>query len=246
MHKNSTLRYSFFATLPVMAGYLVLGIGFGVLLEAKGYGWWWAALMSLTIYAGSMQYVAIDLISGGASVATAAIMTVMVNIRHLFYGLTMVDRYHDAGRKKPYLIFALTDETFSLVCAPELPDGVDEKRYYFFVSLFDQCYWIAGSVIGGAAGAALSFNSAGIEFAMTALFVVIFLEQWEKAECHIPAVCGIAVSVICRLIFGASGFLIPAMAGILVSMLLARRFLQKEKEQKAAGYEKTGVQGGDT
>ncbi len=226
MQKNQTLKYAFLSSLPVMAGYVVLGIGFGVLLQDKGYGWWWAALMSLTVYAGSMQYVAVDLLAGGASVMAAAMMTVLVNIRHLFYGLTMLDRYSDTGRKKPYLIFSLTDETFSLVCSPQIPQGVDEKKYYFYVSVMNQCYWVTGSVIGAAAGAALSFNSAGIDFAMTALFVVIFVEQWEKTKQHLPAVSGVVISVLCRLIFGASGFLIPSMIGITAAMFLEKRWLK--------------------
>ncbi len=226
MQKNPTLKYAFLSSLPVMAGYIVLGIGFGVLLQDKGYGWWWAALMSLTVYAGSMQYVAVDLLAGGASVMAAAMMTLLVNIRHLFYGLTMLDRYSDTGRKKPYLIFSLTDETFSLVCSPQLPQGVDEKKYYFYVSVMNQCYWITGSVIGAAAGAALSFNSAGIDFAMTALFVVIFVEQWEKTRQHLPAVSGVLISALCRLVFGASGFLIPSMVGITAAMFLEKRWLK--------------------
>lgn len=229
MQKKSTLKYAFLASLPVMAGYIVLGIGFGVLLQDKGYGWWWAALMSVSIYAGSMQYVAVDLLSGGASLLATALMTVLVNIRHLFYGLTMLDRYNDTGRKKPYLIFALTDETFSLVCSPELPPEVDEQKYYFYVSLMNQCYWITGSVLGAAAGAALSFNSAGIDFAMTALFVVIFVEQWEKTKQHLPAVSGVVISVVCRLLFGASSFLIPSMIGITAAMFLEKRWLKEEE-----------------
>lgn len=228
MQKNSTLKYAFVSSLPVMAGYVVLGIGFGVLLQDKGYGWWWAVLMSLTIYAGSMQYVAVDLLSGGATVLATALMTVMVNIRHLFYGLTMLEPYSHTGGKKPYLIFSLTDETFSLVCSPELPSEVDRKKYYFYVSLLDQCYWVAGSVIGAAAGAALSFDSAGIDFAMTALFVVIFVEQWEKTKQHLPAVSGVVISIVCRVCFGASSFLIPSMLGITVAMFLEKKWLKEE------------------
>lgn len=232
-NNKSTLKYAFIASLPVMAGYLVLGMGFGVLLQDKGYAWWWAALMSVTIYAGSMQYVAVDLLSGGATLIAAALMTVLVNIRHLFYGLTMLEKYNDTGWRKPYLIFALTDETFSLVCAPELPEGIDRKNYYFYLSLMNQCYWIAGSIIGAAAGAALTFNSAGIDFAMTALFVVIFVEQWEKTKQHLPAVTGIAVTVVCRLLFGASGFLIPSMIGIMAMMFLAQGKLHPAGEKSA-------------
>lgn len=232
MQKNKTLKYSFIASLPVMAGYVVLGMGFGILLQDKGYGWWWALLMSTCIYAGSMQYVAVDLLAGGASLISAALMTVMVNVRHLFYGISMLGKYDDTGRRKPYLIFALTDETYSLVCAPELPEGVDRKKYYFLVSLLDQCYWVAGSVIGAALGAVLPFDSTGIDFAMTALFVVIFVEQWEKERQHLPALTGVGVSVLCRVIFGAGGFLIPAMLGITVCLFLEKHWIVAEEYEQ--------------
>ena len=229
MRSNKTIKHAFLASLPVMAGYVVLGMGFGILLQDKGYGWWWAVLMSLTIYAGSMQYVAVDLLSGGASLIAAALMTVMVNIRHLFYGITMLERYNKTGKEKPYLIFALTDETFSLVCSPDLSEGVEEHGYYFWVSLMNQCYWVFGSFLGAVIGASVEFNSAGIDFAMTALFVVIFVEQWEKAENHLPAMIGVVISVICLLIFGASSFLIPSMIGITAALLVAQKWLKEDK-----------------
>ncbi len=227
MQSYRTLKYSFAASLPVMAGYVVLGIGFGVLLQDKGYAWWWATLMGVTIYAGSMQYVAVDLLAGGASIAATLLMTLMVNIRHLFYGITMLEKYNGAGKMKPYLIFSLTDETFSLVCSPEIPEGVDEKRFYFYVSLMNQCYWVLGCSIGALAGATLNFNSQGIDFAMTALFVVIFVEQWEKTGQHLPALTGVAISVACRLLFGADNFLIPSMLGITAALFLEKAFLQE-------------------
>lgn len=225
MPNKSTLKYSIKASLPIMAGYIVLGMGFGILLQSKGYSWWWALLMSATIYAGSMQYVAIDLLSGGASLISSALMTLLVNARHLFYGITMLEKYKDTGAKKPYLIFALTDETFSLVCAPNLPKEVNKKDYYFFVSLFNQCYWVVGSVIGGLIGNAITFNTAGIDFAMTALFVVIFVEQWESTKQHLPAITGILCSIISLLIFGATDFLIPAMIVITVALFVEKRWL---------------------
>ncbi len=225
---KQTLRYSFRASLPVMAGYVVIGMGFGILFQSKGYSWWWAFLMSLTVYAGSMQYVAIDLISGGASLITTALMTLMVNIRHLFYGITMLEKYRDAGRAKPYLIFALTDETFSLVCSPELPEGVERRRYYLLVSLFNQFYWVAGSTLGGILGSALLFDTQGIDFSMTALFVVIFVEQWEKTKNHLAALAGLGLSVICLLIFGADSFLIPSMLGITAALFLLKPLAGKE------------------
>lgn len=227
MNKKSTLKHSFKASIPVMAGYIVLGMGFGILLQSKGYGWWWAALMSVSIYAGSMQYVAIDLISGGASLITTAIMTLMVNIRHLFYGITMLEKYKNTGKKKPYLIYSLTDETFSLVCSPVLPDTIDKNLYYLLVSLFDQFYWVLGSIIGGIVGSAIAFNTAGIDFSMTALFVVIFVDQWEKTKQHIPAITGVVISVICLLIFGSSNFLIPSMIAITIALFIERKWLKE-------------------
>ena len=156
--REMTAKYAFKQSIPIIAGYIVLGMGFGVLLEAKGYGVLWAIAMSVFIYAGSMQYVAIDLITGGASVIAVALMTLMVNARHLFYGISMLDKYKDTGKYKPYLILALTDETYSLVCSGEIPDGVDRNKYYFLVSLFDQIYWVLGSVAGSVLGSVLNFN----------------------------------------------------------------------------------------
>ena len=156
--REMTAKYAFKQSIPIMAGYIVLGMGFGVLLEAKGYGVLWAIAMSVFIYAGSMQYVAIDLITGGAAVIAVALMTLMVNARHLFYGISMLDKYKDTGKYKPYLILALTDETYSLVCSGEIPDGVDRNKYYFLVSLFDQIYWVLGSVAGSVLGSVLNFN----------------------------------------------------------------------------------------
>lgn len=220
-----TIRLAFRASLPVMAGYLVLGLGFGVLLQNQGYGFLWSLLMSAGIYAGSMQYAALDLISGGANLITTALMTLMINARHFFYGLSMLDKYQHAGKAKPYLIFALTDETYSLVCSPA-PEGADETRYYLLVSLFDQLYWITGSVLGGLLGPILPFDSTGMDFAMTALFVVIFVEQWLSAETHIPALLGVGISVISLILLGPSRFVIPAMVGITLSLSLLRRRLE--------------------
>lgn len=227
---GKTAKYAFVRSLPVMAGYLVLGLGFGVLLESKGYGVGWALAMSTLIYAGSMQYVAVDLLAGGASLIAAALMTVTVNARHLFYGISMVERYRDAGPAKPYLIFALTDETYSLVCSGEVPDGVDWKRYFFLVSFFDHLYWIAGSVAGALVGAVLPFDSTGIDFSMTALFLVVMTEQWRTTQDHRPALAGLGVSLICLLVFGAEDFLIPAMIGITLVLTLLRGALQAKEE----------------
>lgn len=229
---KKTLQYAFRATLPVMAGYIVLGIGFGILMHSHGYAWYWAALMSFAIYAGSMQYVAVDLLSASAGMITFALMTLAVNARHLFYGLTMLTKYKNTGKSKPYLIFALTDETFSLVCAPDLPETVDTNKYYLFVSLFNQIYWVLGSILGTLLGSALSFNSMGVEFSMTALFTVTVIGQWEKSQNHMPALTGFVISILCLFLFGPADFLIPAMILITVLLLLERTFRKEDTKDE--------------
>lgn len=222
--KRTPIRRAFVASLPVMAGYITLGIGFGVLLYSKGFNAWWALFISLFVYAGSMQYVAVDLLAGGASLITAALTTLMVNARHLFYGASVLERYRGAGKLKPYMIFALTDETYSLVCGDAAHnDDSDRHRFDFWVSLFDQIYWVTGSVIGGLIGGALRFNVEGIDFALTALFVTIFVEQWLSTKDHIAALIGVGCSVVSLLIFGADSFLIPAMIAISIALLILRR-----------------------
>ena len=206
-----------------MAGYVVLGTGFGILLRNAGYGVLWAAAMSLLIYAGSMQYVGVSLLTGGASVLTTLLTTFMVNARHLFYSISMVDTYKDAGRYKPYMIFALTDETYSLLCDGKVPEGADPNTYQFLVSLFNQSYWVAGSVIGSLLGSVLPFSTAGIEFSMTALFIASFTEQWLTTRDHIPALTGLLSTLLCLVIFGKDRFLIPAMLLITLVLTLLRR-----------------------
>ena len=214
-----TIKSAFIDTIPVMTGYLVLGFGFGIILKSAGYGILLAFAMSLLIYAGSMQYVAVGLLTGGASILTAALTTLMVNARHLFYGISMLEKYKNTGKRKPYLIFALTDETYSLVCRehPRLP--VDQHtNYCFFVSLFNHIYWVFGSVLGAVIGTVVKFNSEGIDFALTALFLTVFLEQWLSCKKHLPAVTGVGASVLCLIIFGKESFLIPTM--LLIALVL--------------------------
>lgn len=219
-------------TLPVMAGYIVLGTGFGILLRVNGYGLSYALLMSILIYAGSLQYVGVALISGGASILTTALTSFMVNARHLFYGISMVDKYKGAGVKKPYLMFGLTDETYSLVCDGEYPEGADKYRYWFLISLFNQCYWITGTIIGSIAGEVITFNTSGIEFSMTALFVTVFVEQWLSTKEHRPALTGILATVLCLLVFGKENFLIPSMIMIGAVLSIMRKPLEKRQEEK--------------
>lgn len=208
-------------TLPVLTGYAVLGFGFGLILKSNGFGTALALAMSVFIYAGSMQYAAIGLLASGAPLITIALTTLMVNIRHLFYGISMIGKYKDTGKAKPYLIFALTDETYSLVCSDTNKteaSGENPTAYYFLVSMFNQIYWVAGSVLGALAGSAVKFNSDGIDFALTALFLTIFLEQWLSASDRTPAIIGIASSLVCLIIFGSETFLIPSM--IIIALIL--------------------------
>lgn len=221
--KKKALRAAFLDTLPVMTGYVFLGFGFGILLYQNGYGVLWSAAMSLFIYAGSMQYMTISLLSGGAGLLTAALTTLVVNARHLFYGISMVDAYKGAGARKPYLIFALTDETYSLVSRTQPPEGISRHSYCFLVSLFDQVYWVAGSVLGALAGSLIPVNYEGIEFVLTALFVTIFVEQWLSTKNHRPAIIGLASTALCLLIFGKDVFLVPSMAIIALLLTLMRK-----------------------
>lgn len=226
---KKTVRLAWMDTLPVMTGYLVLGFGFGIIMKASGFGILLTTAMSLLIYAGSMQYVAVGLLAGGASLLTAALTTLMVNARHLFYGVSMLDKYKNTGARKPYLIFSLTDETYSLVCRDNLGVPPEQKNDYFLlVSLFDHFYWVAGSLIGAVVGTLVKFNSEGIDFALTALFVTVFLDQWLTARKYAPALIGVGVSVLCLLIFGADRFLIPTM--LIIALILC---VMKEGKQNA-------------
>lgn len=220
--KKHTAKIALIDSLPVMTGYVFLGFGFGIIMQQSGFGLGWALAMSLFIYAGSMQYVGVSLLTGRASLLTAAMTTLLVNARHLFYGISMVESYKGTGRKKPYLIFGLTDETYSLVSREQLPQGIDKILYFFLVSLFDQCYWVTGTLLGSLAGK-LPINFDGIDFALTALFVTIFVEQWLSNPNHFPAIVGVAATTVCLLVFGADVFLIPSMVLIAGILTLARK-----------------------
>ena len=220
---KSILKKAFTATLPIMAGYLVLGVGFGIILKSKGYGVLWAFAMSTVIYAGSMQYLAIDLICGGAGLLTTALTTLMVNARHLFYGISMVEKYKNAGKAKPYLIYALSDETYSLVCVDMDMEEGERNKFCLLVTALDQFYWVLGSVLGSLLGAVITFNTEGMDFALTALFVTVFAEQWLSTRDHAAAIVGVGASVICLVLFGSGSFLIPSMVAITLALTLMRK-----------------------
>ena len=208
-------------TIPVMTGYLVLGIGFGILLSTKGYNALWAFAMGIAIYSGTMQFVAAEMFTSGTALASVGLTALMVSARHLFYGISMVERYENIhGLKKFYVIYALTDETYSLVCEN------DDENYCFWVSLLDQCYWVTGSVIGGLLGQILPFDSTGIDFALTALFVSICVDQWLDSDDHTPAMTGLIASVMCLVIFGRNNFLIPSMIAITIMLFALRRRIE--------------------
>ena len=220
---KQTLRTAFLDTIPVLTGYLFLGIGFGIVLYESGFGIGWSFFMSLFIYAGSGQYLAVELLSTGASLLTTAVATLLVNARHLFYGISLVDAYKGLGKKKAYMIFALTDETYSLVTQNQIPEGIDRGTYCFLVSLFDHCYWIIGCMAGSLAGALLPISFEGVEFVLTALFVTMFVEQWLSTAHHGPAIIGAASTALCLFLFGRDLFLIPSMVLIAILLTVSRK-----------------------
>jgi 4-azaleucine resistance transporter AzlC len=224
--KQEELSYAFPKTIPVMVGYLFLGMAYGILMKVNGFGILWTAALSLFVYGGSLQYLGVTMLGSLVNPVTALFMSVMLSARHLFYGISMLGKYSDV-KKKPYLIFSLTDETFSILCHEEVPEGCDKDKVYFWISALDQLYWVAGSVLGTIAGSFITFDTTGLDFALTALFVSIFTDQWRQKEGHLPALIGIVASVGCLLIFGQSSFIVPSM--IVIMVVLGARYQWKEK-----------------
>lgn len=225
---KKAFRPAFAVTVPVLCGYLFIGFAFGVMLRDAGFAPPWAFLSSLTIYAGSGQYLLVSLLSANASLVTVAVMTLLLNCRHIFYGLSFLEQFQQMGKAKPYMIFSLTDETYSLLCSLKTPEGVDPSAMRFAIALLDQSYWIIGSVIGAVIGGVLPFDSTGIDFAMTALFTVIFVEQWKSNKCHIPAFLGLGAAAVSLALLGPDQFILPAMLAICVMLVAMRGKLSKE------------------
>lgn len=223
-------KFAALKTLPVFCGYLFLGIAFGILLENIGFSAIWAFFSSLFIYGGSIQFVMVDFLKGGTSLFTIAVMSLLINSRHIFYGLSFIEKFKSMGKAYPYMIFSLTDETYSLLCSTKVPAGLREERVLFFMAVLDHSYWIFGSVLGALLGQMLPFDSTGIDFAMTALFVVIFIEQWLEAKNHFPALLGFASAAVCLALLGPDSFILPSLILTVAVLILCRGSLERERQ----------------
>ena len=229
---RTTLAAAFPVTVPVLMGYLAIGMAFGLMLQSIGCGVGWAVLMSAVIYAGSGQYLGVSLLAAGASLPQTAFLTLIINFRHLVYGLSMLEKFRGMGARKLYMIFSLTDETYALLSSAKAPEGVDEHDFFFAVALLDHSYWIAGSIIGAVLGAALGFDTTGVDFAMTALFLVIAVGQWRAAGSHLPALLGGAATLISLLLAGAEDMLLPALGMIVTALTLLRPRLDETVQRE--------------
>lgn len=229
--RHSAFRAAFPYTLPIFAGFWFLGLTYGIYMNASGFSFWYPMLMSLTIFAGSMEFVTVNFLLGAFDPLQALLMTLMINARHLFYGISMLDRYRGTGWKKFYLIFGMCDESFSINYSADIPEHVDRGWFMFYVTLLNHLYWFSGAAIGGICGSLLRFNTKGLSFVMTAMFTVIFMEQWMKEKSHISSILGIAVSVLCLMLFGSEKFIIPAMGMILFTLTVFKRPLEKEAQE---------------
>lgn len=223
----AAFRAAFPHTIPILAGFLFLGASYGILARVSGLSFVYPLVMSIVIFGGSLEFVAVSMLAGTFAPLQTLILTLMIQARHLFYGISMLEKYRGTGLKKLYLIFGMCDESFSINCTAEPPEGVDRGRFMFAITLLNQSYWVTGATLGGLLGGLISFDTHGLEFVMTAMFVVIFLENWLKEKRHLPAIIGMAASILCLILFGADSFLIPTMAAILLLLTLLRRPIEK-------------------
>lgn len=221
------LRTAFPYTIPIFAGFWFLGLTYGIYMNVSGFSFWYPMIMSAVIFGGSLEFVTVNLLLGAFNPLQALTLALMIQARHLFYGISMLDKYKQTGWKKYYLIFGMCDESFSINYTAQIPDDVDKGWFMFWVTLLNQLYWVSGSTLGGLLGSLLTFNTQGLEFVMTAMFVVIFLEQWLKEKKHWTALIGLAASILCLILFGADDFMIPAMVLILASLTLCRKPIEK-------------------
>ena len=226
------LKAAFPQTIPIFAGFWFLGLTYGIYMNVSGFSFWYPMLMSLTIFAGSAEFVAVNMLLGAFNPLQALAMTLMINARHLFYGISMLDRYKGTGWKKFYLIFGMCDESFSINYTVDIPKETDRGWFMFFVTFLNHMYWFTGATLGGIFGALIDFNTEGLDFVMTAMFVVIFMEQWMKDRQHTSALLGLGLSLLCLVLFGSENFIIPAMLAILGVLTLLRVPLEKEATRK--------------
>ncbi len=227
-----TIRYAFIQSMPVLFGFVFLGIAFGILLQQAGYNFAWAFLISLIVYAGSLQFVLVPFLIAGTALPTVFLMTLFINSRHLFYGLSFVEKFKNMGKRYPYMVFSLTDETYSVFCSMQAPEGVDDDHARFWIALFNHSYWIIGSVTGAMVGQLIPIDFTGIEFSMTALFVVIFLEQWKTAKSHLPALVGLASALLFLFILGADRFLFPSLLVTVAVLIVSKPLVIANQEMK--------------
>lgn len=220
---KKTFTEAFKFSIPTLAGYFVMGIAFGLLMADLGFNFIWAGLMGLIIYGGTMQFVAVDLLATSAPLLTVALVTFLIHSRHIFYSISMIDKYKDRGKERPYLFYALTDETYALVNLPA-PEGVDKAQFDLNLSVLNQCYWILGNITGALLGSLSLINTEGVDFAMTALFIVIFLEQLLTAEEYYPSIIGVSAALVCLIFLGPDNFLLPAMLLIVGALLIVRQY----------------------
>lgn len=234
MTKHNSIKKAFKAafpcTIPIFAGFWFLGMTYGIYMNVSGFSFLYPMLMSITIFAGSMEFITVDLLLGSFNPVQAFLMTLMINARHLFYGISMLDKFRGTGLKKLYLIFGMCDESFSINYTAKIPPDVDRGWFMFFVTLLNHFYWFSGSTLGGIFGSLIHFNTEGLDFVMTAMFTVIFLEQWLKDRQHISALLGLGISLLCLWIFGADNFIIPSMAAMLMMLTLLRKPVEKREE----------------
>lgn len=228
---KKAFKCAFPYTIPIFAGFWFLGLTYGIYMNVNGFSFLYPMLMSLTIFAGSIEFIAVNMLMGAFDPLQAFAMTLMINARHLFYGIAMLDRFRGMGWKKIYLIFGMCDESFSINYTADIPEDVDRGWFMFFVTLLNHFYWFSGATLGGIFGSFLHFSTEGLDFVMTAMFVVIFLEQWLKEENHVSAICGLVLSLLCLILFGADQFMVPAMLAILGVLTLLRKPLEKGADE---------------
>lgn len=227
---KKALKAAFPHTIPIFAGFWFLGLTYGIYMNVSGFSFWYPMLMGLTIFAGSMEFVTVNLLLGAFNPLQAMAMTLMINARHLFYGLSMLDKYRGNGWKDIYLIYGMCDESFSINYTASIPEGVDKGWFMFFITLLNHIYWVTGAALGGIFGSLIHFNTEGLDFVMTAMFVVIFMEQWMKEKNHTSALAGLGISILCLAAFGAEQFIIPAMLVILAVLTLCRGPLERKEK----------------